>query len=72
MRNMTKEDYLNFLDISTNKELLNSLELNHVPLENTFIINGNKISAAEYTNSALNLAFKEADKLFAKISGSGN
>lgn len=69
MRNMSKEEYLKFIDTSTNKELLNSLELNHAPLENTFVVNGNKISAAEYTSSALNLAFKEADKLFAKFAG---
>lgn len=69
MRNISKEEYLKFIDTSTNKELLNSLELNHAPLENTFVVNGNKISAAECTSSALNLAFKEADKLFAKFAG---
>lgn len=67
MRNMSKEEYLKFIDTSTNKELLNSLELNHATLENTFIVNENKISAAECTSSALNLAFKEADKLFSKF-----
>lgn len=73
MRNMSKEDYLNFLDTSTNKELLSSLELNHSPVEKNYTININRnngsinISSLQSSKELIN-AFKKADRIFLKLS----
>lgn len=73
MRNMSKEDYLKFLDTSTNKELLSSLELNHSRVEKNYTININRnngsINIASFQSSKeLINAFKKADRIFLKLS----
>ena len=73
MRNMSKEDYLNFLDTSTNKELLCSLEINHSPVKKSNFIdinrnNGTINITSSQSSKGLANAFEKADRIFLKLS----
>ncbi len=73
MRNMSKEEYLKFLDESTNKELLNSLTLKHTPIENLTFVDRSSHNTGTVSVPNIRLpekllnAFKKADEIFSRL-----
>lgn len=73
MRHANKEEYLKFLNESTTKELLNSLTLNHTPIEKLTFIDRSSHSTGTVSVPNIRLpekllmAFKEADEIFNRL-----
>ena len=68
-----KEDYLKFLEESTTRDLLNSLTLNHTPIEELTFLDRSSSNTGTVSVPDIRLpekllnAFREADKIFNKL-----
>ncbi|MFW2307568.1 hypothetical protein ACOTWV_08820 [Aliarcobacter butzleri] len=73
MRHTSKEEYLKFLDESTNKDLLNSLTLNHTPFEELTFLDRSSHNTGTVSVPNIRLpekllnAFKKADEIFSRL-----
>lgn len=73
MRHTSKEEYLKFLDESTNKDLLNSLTLEHTSIKELKFLDRDSHSTGTVSIPSIVLptellnAFEKADKIFAEL-----